>query len=119
MPSAVPRDVSFDSYSDCSVFFSEAVLVCRANHTAGFTHLACEPVSAFWGKVFNRGGGNSLISWRQDSNLSSDTSVCQACATLGSDNRHFQSSEPTLWAVQASCVSGGHFFLQTDLISST
>lgn len=26
--------------SACSVFVSEAVLVCRANHTSGFTHLA-------------------------------------------------------------------------------
>ena len=87
---------------------------------AGFTHLASEPVSAFWGKVLNRGGGKSLISGRQDLNVSSGTSVCQVCATLGSDNGlpYFQSSEPTHWAVQRSCVLGSRFFWQTDLVSS-
>lgn len=62
MPSEVPRDVCFDSYSACSVFILEAVLVYRANHIPGFTHIASELVSAFWGKVLNRGDGNSLIS---------------------------------------------------------
>lgn len=107
MPWEVP-EVSVSIVTVPAAFVSEAVLVCRTNHIAGFPHLASEPVSAFWGKVLNRGGGNSRISWRQNLNVSSGTSVCHACATLGSDNGllYFQSIEPMHWPVQTSCVLG-------------
>lgn len=68
------------SCSACSVFVSEAVLVCRANHIT--VSLASEPLSAFWGKVFKGGGGNNILSWRQVLNTSSGTSVGQAFATF-------------------------------------